>query len=312
MSAIKRRLILTLLVMLVILAAMFSTVTRAHLKRQGRIILGAKDTAGQIISEVFAQVFRERTDLVFEVKPAYDGTFICLNAINSNEIDMYVEYTGTALSSILHKDYSELDREETFNFLNEEFQRRFALEWMAPVGFDSAYVILTRADFAKEHGLETLSDLQTLLEREPKVRVALDPEFYARPEEKVLENGYGMEFKNLSLLDHPLIYLSLANGSVDVIDGYATDGFILAHGLTVLEDDQNLFPPYQAAAVVRQDILNKHPEIREIFNEISGRITLEKMTEMNYEVEKKGKSVYHVAQQFLKREGLLSHPHKAP
>ncbi|WP_420422512.1 glycine betaine ABC transporter substrate-binding protein [Simkania sp.] len=312
MSAIKRRLILTLLVMLVILAVMFSTVTRSHLKRQERIILGAKDTTGQIISEVLALVLRDRTNLMFEVKPAYDGTFICLNALNSNEIDLYIEYTGTALSSILHKDYWELPEGKTLEFLNEEFSRRFALEWMPPVGFEAAYVILARPDFAEKHGLKTLSDLKALLGKDPKVKVAFDPEFYARPEEKVLEEGYGMQFKALSLLDHPLIYLSLVNGAVDIIDGYATDGFILEHGLVTLEDDQNLFPPYQAAAVVRQDILKKHPEIRSIFDEISGRITLEKMVEMNYEVENKGKSVYHVAQQFLKREGLLSHSQKVP
>ena len=311
MSAIKRRLILTLLVMLAILVVMFSTVTRSHLKRNGRIIIGAKDTTGQIISEVLAQVLRDRTDLVFEVKPAYEG-FICFQALQSSAIDLYIEYTGTALSTILHKDYRELAEERVFEFLNEEFIRRFALEWMPPVGFEAAYVILTRPGFAAKHGLKTLSDLQTLLARDPKIRVAFDPEFYARPEEKVLEKGYGMEFKTLSLLDHPLIYLSLVNEAVDVIDGYATDGFILEHRLVTLEDDLSLFPPYQAAAIVRQDVLKKHPEIRKVFDEISGKITLEKMIQMNYEVENKGKNVYHVAQQFLKREGLLSDTKKVP
>jgi len=308
MSAIKRRLVIFLSVMLLILGLMFTTVTHAHFKRKGRLVLGAKDTTGQILSEIIAQLLEEKVGLLVERKPSLDGTFICFNALNTKEIDMYVEYTGTALTAILHKDWAEVPPHAVFDHLQEEFSRRFDLKWMSPFGFESAYVIVVHPEFAKKHELRTFSELQKLLKENKKIRVAFDPEFYARPEEKILESEYDMQFSNLKLLDHTLLYLALLNHSVDVINGYATDGFIFDHGLIILEDDEKRLPPYEAAAIVRCEILKMHPEIQDIFEEISGKITLSKICEMNYKVEKKGESVYHIAQQFLKREGYLSHP----
>lgn len=306
MNTTKRRLVIFLILMFLVLGIMFATRMYSHVKKKGRIVLGAKDTTGQILAEMMAQLFEAKTTLLVDRKFNLDSTFIIFHALKAKEIDMYVEFTGTALIAILHKNWLEVPFENIYKYLQEEFNRRFDLIWMKPFGFESSYVVVTRPEFAEKHGLKTLSDLQRLMEVED-VQLAFDPEFYARPEEEILEKEYQIKSSHLKLLDHTLLYLALLNRSVDIIDGYATDGFIFDHGLVILEDDKKRLPPYEAATIIRKEVLKRYPEIQAVLEEILGRITLNEIQEMNYKVEKKGENLYHVVEHFLKKEGYLSH-----
>jgi len=194
MATIKRRLLIFLSSLLVLLVLMFSTLAHAHYKRKGCIVIGAKDITGQILSEIIAQLVETKTSFRIERKYHLANTFICFNAINAKDIDLYIEYTGTALTAILKKSPLEIPSKEVLSYLRKEFKKRFDLILMDPLGFQSAYVFTVHPDFAREKGLETLSDLAELMRQEEKVKVAFDPEFYARPEGSILEEKYGMQF----------------------------------------------------------------------------------------------------------------------
>lgn len=308
MRALKRRVLIFLLIFLAMIGALFTTVIHSHMKRKGSLVIGAKDTTeGHLLSEIIAQLIEDKTSINIVRKFHLDGTFIAFNALKSKDVDLYVEYTGTALTAILKKDHSELPPKKVLPYLRKEFESRFDLIWMEPLGFECAYVLITHPKFAEERGVETLSDLKKLLDHDEGIKVAFDPEFYARPESDILKSRYEMKFLDFKLLDHMFLYLALNNRTIDVINGYATDGFILGHNLKVLEDNEEKFPSYEAVPIIRSETLKRYPELRAIFEEISLKITAPKMREMNYKVEKKGESVHNAAQYFLKREGLLSH-----
>lgn len=302
MATIKKRLLFFLSFFVLAFLVMLSSQFYTQKKRQKTIIVGAKDITGQIVGEMVVQLAHAKTSIPFKTMFHLGDTFTCFSALNSKSIDLYVEYTGTALTGILKKAPSE----GNLNDLREIFHHRFDLTWIDPLGFDSAYVIVTDSRFAEANQLSTLSDLAAFVHQNREVKIAVDPEFYARPERKLLEKKYGLPLGDPKFLEHELLYLALENHSIDVMNGYAMDGGIFDQNLKILEDDREAFPVYEASFIVRNDVLKTFPELQAILEQLSGRISLEKMSKMNYEVEKKGKSVHNVAHNFLTREGLLS------
>ncbi|NGX51441.1 MAG: Glycine betaine/carnitine/choline-binding protein OpuCC [Chlamydiae bacterium] len=304
MTSIKRRLLLLTIVFGLLFIVSLGTFFQGS-RSDHSIAIGSKnDTEGIILAEVVAQLIENRTELTVRRNPALEGTFICFNAIRNQAVDLYIEYTGTAYTAILKRSVEGKKKDEILRELRAVYREKYDLVWLDPLGFQNAYVILMNPQKAEELHIKTLSDLSTALEQGCKLKVAIDPEFYAREEMAILKERYQMDFPDLKIMDHTLLYMTLRNGLIDLINGYGTDG--MARGFTVLIDDLEKLPAYEAVPIARREILETFPQLRGLLGELSGRISEEQMRQMNYDVERKGESIYSVAHNFLLNESLIN------
>jgi glycine betaine/choline ABC-type transport system substrate-binding protein len=278
--------------------------TGCRAERGERIIIGSKNFTEQIIlGELLAQFLEARTNLRVERRFDLGGTLICQEALRTGAIDLYVEYTGTALTVILDQAPSQ-EADAVFRQVKEEYARRFNLEWMPPLGFNNTFAIVVRGEDARRLHLATISDLAL---HTPDWRAGFGYEFMERPDGFAgLSKTYGLHFGSPPrTMELGLLYRALKDKQVDVVAGNATDGLIDALDLVVLEDDHHYFPPYYAAPVVRRATLEAHPDVRAALEELGGEITEEEMRRMNYAVDGEGRRVKQVVADFLRSEGLV-------
>jgi len=230
------------------------------------------------------------------------GTVICHEAIVRGDINVYVEYTGTGLTTILKKPVIK-DPEEVYQLVKKDYEEKFKLTWLKPWGFNNTYCIVMRKDDAERLKVSRVSDLKPLAK---DLIFGATIEFTARPDGVPgLTKHYGLTFKEQKGMDPGLVYKAIAEKQVDVISGFATDGRIPAFNLVVLEDDLKFFPPYYAAPVVRMDLLAKAPQVADILNKMAGRIGDVTMATLNYTVDGKKIEAEVVAREYLKNNGLI-------
>jgi glycine betaine/choline ABC-type transport system substrate-binding protein len=265
-----------------------------------RVVICSKDFSEQVIlAEILARHIEAKTDIKVERELNLGGS-LCHQSLTAGKIDLYVEYTGTAFSSIL-KQKPISDPKKVFDYIKQEYPKQFKAEWMEPLGFNNGFAIIVRGDDAKKLNLQTLSQLGKAA---PKLRAGFGPEFKEREDGfPGLAKTYGIKFaeepKELLL---GLLYQALQQKEVDVIAGGTTDGLIQSLGLVVLKDDKNYFPPYEAVPVVRSQVLEKYPELRSVLAEVGGKISEEDMRQLNYQVDGKQQEAGQVAQEFLQRK----------
>jgi osmoprotectant transport system permease protein len=265
--------------------------------KAGAIRVGSKNFTEQIIlGEILAQTIESRTSLPVERRLNLGGTFICDQAVRSGDIDMYVEYSGTAQTAIFHQP-ADTDRRRVF----DSIRRRYAdagLTLMDPLGFENTFAMLVRGEDAKRLGLQKLSDLAPYA---AAWRAGFGYEFLQRQDGYPgLARAYGLRFAAApTAMDLSLIYRALAERQVDFIAGDATSGLIEAYGLVMLDDDRHYFPPYDAAPVVRSAVLLAHPEVREALAHLAGKIAVSDMRRMNHAVDADHRDAADVAREFL-------------
>ena len=225
------------------------------------------------------------------------GTYICQQALLAGRIDVYVEYTGTALAAILKQNASG-DSQAVYQQVREEYRRKFGLDVMPPLGFNNSFAMVMRGDDARRLGVSTLSQLAPVA---PQLRLGVGYEFLERQDGyKGLVSTYGLKFAEAPrVMDLGLLYRALENKSVDVVAGNNTDGLIAALGLVVLDDDKHYFPPYDAVPIVRPQLFQECPQARAAFERLAGRITADDMRKMNYAVDGEKKDAAVVAREFL-------------
>ena len=274
---------------------------------QPSITVGCKHfTEQEILGEMIAILVEENTDIAVDRKLNLGGTMLCFNGLRSGDLDAYVEYTGTGLVNILESEVV-ADPDEAYRIVKDAFAEEYGLTWLAPLGFNNTYTLTMRQQQADKLGIETISDLADYVRGGGDLTAAFDAEFFTRPDGYPgLQKHYGFEFPDRpKQMDPGLMYRTIADEGVDVIDGFATDGRIPAYGLVALEDDEGFFPPYYAAPVVRQDTLTKHPELEALLNKLGGTISDEAMQKLNYEVDENGRKAADVAREFLLSHGLI-------
>jgi osmoprotectant transport system permease protein len=265
--------------------------------KAGAIRVGSKNFTEQIIlGEILAQTIESRTSRPVERRLNLGGTFICDQALRSGDIDMYVEYSGTAQTAIFHQ-AADTDRRRVFDTI----RRRYAdagLTLVDPLGFENTFAMLVRGEDARRLGLKKLSDLTP---HAATWRAGFGYEFLQRQDGYPgLARAYGLHFAAApTAMDLSLIYRALAERKVDFIAGDATSGLIEAYGLVMLEDDRHYFPPYDAAPVVRSAVLLAHPEVREALAHLAGRIAVSDMRRMNHAVDADHRDAADVAREFL-------------
>jgi glycine betaine/choline ABC-type transport system substrate-binding protein len=267
------------------------------------LVIGSKNFPEQaLLGEILAQHLEARTHLRVERRFYLAGTYICQQAMLAGRIDAYVEYTGTALTAILHEPPSG-DAASVFARVQSEYQRRFGLRVMPSLGFNNTFAIVIRGDDARRLSLKTLSEAVAYT---PQWRAGFGYEFMERPDGYPgLARTYGLRFAGTpQILDLGLLYRALLDKQVDVVAGNSTDGLIAARDLVILADDKHYFPPYEAVPIVRDDTLARYPEAEAAIAGLAGKISDAEMQEMNYEVAGKGRDASDVARQFLRDKHL--------
>lgn len=273
--------------------------------RDKTIVIGSKNFTEQIVlAELFAQQIEAHTALRVDRRVNLGGTLICHDALVAGQLDLYPEYTGTALTAILKESLREGEQAPAvLQTVREEYRKKFAVEVMPPLGFDNTFAIVVRGDDAAKLHLRTISDIHPLA---PRWRVGVGYEFLERPDGyHGWTAAYGLRFSGEpKILDLGLLYRALAEHQVDVVAGNSTDGVIAALKMVALEDDRHYFPPYEAVPLVREASLERHPEIRPALTVLGGKISEEEMRHLNYQVDAEHGDPAAVVRAFRQAKGF--------
>ena len=261
------------------------------------VVVGSKNLTEQaLLGELLAQQIELRLHVKVERKLNLGGTLLAHRALLNGEIDLYPEYTGTALTAVLHQ-HPMGDPEAVFNAVRALYLSEWKLDWLTPLGFNNTFAMIVQGSEAREKHLTTLSEAAAA----HPWRMGVGYEFVGRPDGlDGLITTYGFHMAAPpETMDLGLLYTALAGGQVDMIAGSATDGQIAKMDVTVLHDDRHYFPPYQCAVVVRQAAEEKLPGLRAALEELSGKISDEKIRKLNYAVDVEHRPAWKVAGEFL-------------
>ncbi len=271
--------------------------------RENRIVVGSKNFTEQLIlGEIISQQIEAKTHLAVERRFYLAGSYICHQAILGGRIDIYPEYTGTALTAIL-KQKPEGNREAVYQRVKSEYAKRFNLSVGEPFGFNDTFAIEIRGEDARRLGLKTISQAAPYT---PQWRAGFGYEFMERPDGyKGLAATYGLRFAAPPrIMDLGLLARALKDKQIDLAAGNTTDGLIPALDLFVLEDDKHYFPPYEAVPIIREQTLTEHPEVKQTLDELAAKISDTEMRQLNYEVDGQKRDVKEVVREFLRGKGL--------
>jgi len=272
--------------------------------RSNLIVVGSKNfTESMILGEIIAQQIEAHTHLKVERRFYLAGSYICHQAILAGRIDIYPEYTGTALTAILKLPASS-DRADVYQRVKSEYKHRFGLTLGASFGFNDTFAMEIRGADARRLNIKTLSQAAAFA---PQWHAGFGYEFMERPDGyKGLAATYGLHFaESPRVMDLGLLARALTDHQIDMAAGNATDGLIPALDLFVLEDDRHYFPPYEAVPVIREQTLREHPELEGALAGLAGKISDAEMQRLNYAVDGQHHDVKDVVHEFLRSRGLV-------
>jgi osmoprotectant transport system substrate-binding protein len=252
---------------------------------QPHITVGSKFFTEQVIlAELLAQHIEARTGIHVERKTNLGGTLLCQKALESGQLDLYVEYTGTALTAVLNESPSGDSAAAIYERVKKGYADRFNLEVTEPLGFENTFAMVVRAADAQQFHLSKISDIIPIA---PRWRAGVGYEFLERPDGYAgFSQRYALHFAaQPSVMDLGLIYRALIDKKVDIVAGNSTDGLIDALHLVGLSDDRHYFPPYDAVPIVRRDTLAKFPPLRAALADLANKITAQDIRHLNAEVD---------------------------
>jgi osmoprotectant transport system permease protein len=270
----------------------------ASCSRGDRIVIGSKNFSESVIlGELLAQQIEHKTHLPVDRRLNLGGTLVCHDAMVAGQIDAYVEYTGTGLTAILKEPVIN-ESQAAYQKVKDGYESRFGIEWTEPLGFNNTFAIIVRKSDADRFSLKTISDAAP---HTANWVAGFGYEFIERGDGYPgLVKAYNLQFPaNPRVMDLGLTYKAVAEHQVDFIAGNSTDGLISALGLVVLDDNKHYFPPYDAAPLVRDAVVKKHPEVRDALRALGGEISEDQMRRMNYAVDGEHKDVKDVVSEFL-------------
>ncbi len=276
-------------------------------KDESVITVGSKNfTENILLAELVAQHIEARTDLTVVRRLNLGGSFLCHEAMRAGEIDIYPEYTGTALTAILKLPVDQ-DADSVLGTVSQAYREKFQVEWMPPFGFNNTFAIVVRGEEAVQRDLSTITGLAAV---SPGLTIGFGFEFMERQDGyQGMVSAYGLTFaREPKTMDLGLVYRALRDGQIDVAVGNSTDGLIAALKLRILQDDKKFFPPYDAAAIVRTDTLTKNPELRHVLSQLGGLLTEEEMQILNHQVDGEHQPVAKVVEELRTKKGLRPTP----
>jgi osmoprotectant transport system substrate-binding protein len=271
--------------------------------RQPHLTIGSKFFTEQVIlAELLAQHIEARTGVHVDRKSNLGGTLLCQKALLSGDLDLYVEYTGTALTAVLGESPS-ADPHGVYQRVQQAYAQRFNLEVTEPLGFENTFSMVVRGEDARRLHLHNTSDIVPYA---PKMRAGFGFEFLERPDGfSGWSQLYGLHFAaSPSVMDLGLIYRALVDKKVDIVAGNSTDGLIEVLSLEPLVDDKHYFPPYDAVPIVRRDSLTKFPQLRPALADLANKISAEEMRHLNSEVDANQRDAAAVVRAFRASKSL--------
>ena len=288
----------TLVVFLLSIAALFH-LNPLSSKNSETIIVASKPTSEQfILGEIISQTIENNTDIkVIRKFGIGGGTTNIQPAMLSKDLDVYVEYTGTSWLNVLKKDLPE-NHLINFEELNKIYESQFKLKWLGLLGFNNTYGLAISNNDSEKENILSYSDLAV---KSGDFTFGAEFDFFERSDAfPGLKKMYPFQFKNLEEMDINLRYKAFEEDKINAVDVFTTDAQIKNLNLKVLRDDKNYFPNYEAGIVIHQEILEKYPKVEKLLSQLAGKISTEKMQELNYEVEIEKKSPAEVAKNFIK------------
>lgn len=273
------------------------------LTTEGTIVIGSKNFTEQVIlGEILAQAIEAKTDLNVDRRFNLGGTFICHEAVKAGKIDGYIEYTGTAFTTILKKQPIS-DPKEVFRQVKQAYQEKFQLEVFPSLGFENTFAIVIRQEDADRYNLKTISEAAKYT---PQWKAGFGYEFFERQDGYPgLSKIYGLKFAQTpQAMELGLVYKALSEKQVDLVAGNSTDGVIPVLNFVILEDDKRYFPPYEAVPIFNQKTLEKYPQLITVINGLVGKISASEMQQLNYQVDNQERAFKEVVQVFLESKEL--------
>lgn len=268
-----------------------------------RIVVGSKNFTEQVVlAELLAQHIETRLHIPVERRFYLAGSYIAHQAILANRIDIYPEYTGTALTAML-KESPNWDANVVFNQVREQYEKQFHLTVTPPLGFNNSFAMVMRGADARQLRISKLSEAK---QYSAKWTFGCGYEFLERPDGYAgFVRRYGLTFADKPrVMDLGLLYRALKDHQIDLAAGNGTDGVIAALDMTVLEDDLHYFPPYEAVPVVSDQALRRFPQLQATLNELANTISDDEMRRMNYAVDGEHRDVVDVVREFRAKKGL--------
>lgn len=269
------------------------------------VIAGKLGPEPEILINMYKLLIEDQTDLSVRLEPNFGKTSFLYEALKAKQVDIYPEFTGTIAYSLLADvPPTSTDPEEVYRLAKEGIAEQDQLDYLLPMQYQNTYALAMQEDLAQDQHIEKISDLKKI---EKQIQAGFTLEFNDRPDGNLgLQSKYDLNLQ-VSTFEPALRYQAIQEGQIQLIDAYSTDSELLEYGLRVLEDDQQLFPPYQGAPLLRPGLLKDHPELEDCLNQLAGKISEEEMRQMNYQVKVDGKSAAEVAEEYLKSQNLLSH-----
>ncbi|WP_074393568.1 ABC transporter permease/substrate-binding protein [Streptococcus suis] len=297
-----KTILLALLVTLFTVGA--SYVPMLNFSTKQLVIAGKLGAEPEILINMYKLLIEDQTDIKVEIKPNFGKTSFLYEALKSGSIDIYPEYTGTITSTLLKNSPMDLSTnpEEVYTYAKEAILEQDGLMYLAPMAFQNTYALAVTEDYAQKNGIEKISDLAKV---QQTAVAGFSLEFNDREDGNIgLKNLYNLQL-NVKTMEPALRYEAIKNGDVQIVEAFSTDSKVVTYKLKILEDDKQLFPPYQGAPLLSKETLEKYPELEQALGVLAGNISTEEMTQMNYAVDMEGKSAEQVAREYLEREGLL-------
>ena len=272
-------------------------------KKENLVIAGKLGPEPEILANMYKILIEENTDMTVTVKPNFGKTTFLYEALKKGDIAIYPEFTGTVTESLLKQaPQVSHDPEAVYQAARDGIKKQDDLVLLKPMAYQNTYAVAVPKKIAQEYGLKTISDLKKV---EGQLKAGFTLEFNDREDgNKGLQKVYGLDLQ-VSTMEPALRYQAIQSGDIQVTDAYSTDAELARYDLVVLQDDKQLFPPYQGAPLMKEALLKKHPELEGILNQLAGKITAEQMSQMNYQVGVEGKSANQVARDFLTLEGII-------
>ena len=272
-------------------------------KKENLVIAGKLGPEPEILANMYKILIEENTDMTVTVKPNFGKTTFLYEALKKGDIAIYPEFTGTVTESLL-KPAPQVDHdpEAVYKAARDGIKKQDNLALLKPMAYQNTYAVAVPKKIAQEYGLKTISDLKKV---EEQLKAGFTLEFNDREDgNKGLQKVYGLNLQ-VSTMEPALRYQAIQSGEIQITDAYSTDAELARYDLVTLEDDKQLFPPYQGAPLMKEALLKKHPELEGILNKLAGKITAEQMSQMNYQVGVEGKPAAQVAHDFLVKEGVI-------
>ena len=276
----------------IVLIAVFLTACSGRPK----IVVGSKNfTEQMLLGEIIAQQIERKLDIAVDRKLNLGGTLLAHEALRTGAIDLYPEYTGTALTAVLKQPVSKPDA--VFSHVQSEYRKRWGLTWLPPLGFENTFAMVVR------RGVKDVNSLSEAARGNKYWRLGVGFEFLQRPDGlEGLLKAYPLRLEGAPVtMDLGLLYTALQSGKVDIVAANSTDGLLSVLPVKVLADDKNYFPPYDCSIVVREEALSRHSGLREILQELSGKLTADTMRELNHAVDGEHRAIRDVAADALSK-----------